>query len=85
MLGLGAAILAAVFVVGPLRATAQQSSLSNNNHYVNSSGQVMHSPAQLLNGEAPVGASARCAYGSYSFGELRRGTCSRHGGVAAWL
>jgi hypothetical protein len=33
----------------------------------------------------PPGASARCADGSYSFSASRRGTCSRHGGVAEWL
>ena len=35
--------------------------------------------------EAPDGASAKCRDGSYSFSQSRRGTCSRHGGVAAWL
>lgn len=34
---------------------------------------------------APIGASARCRDGSYSFSRTRRGTCSWHGGVAAWL
>lgn len=33
----------------------------------------------------PSGATARCGDGSYSFSENRRGTCSRHGGVAQWL
>jgi hypothetical protein len=34
---------------------------------------------------APIGASARCRDGTYSFSQHRRGTCSWHGGVAAWL
>jgi hypothetical protein len=35
---------------------------------------------------APVsGASARCRDGSLSYSAHRRGTCSDHGGVAAWL
>lgn len=34
---------------------------------------------------APSGASARCADGTYSYSQSRRGTCSRHGGVAEWL
>lgn len=34
---------------------------------------------------APTGASARCTDGSYSYSQSRRGTCSRHGGVAEWL
>ena len=33
----------------------------------------------------PPGASAICADGSYSYSANRRGTCSRHGGVAQWL
>ncbi|HWN10025.1 MAG TPA: DUF3761 domain-containing protein [Pyrinomonadaceae bacterium] len=35
--------------------------------------------------KAPIGASARCRDGTYSFSRNRRGTCSWHGGVAAWL
>src|SRR4051812_9220152 len=34
---------------------------------------------------APAGASARCGDGTYSFSQHHSGTCSRHGGVAAWL
>jgi hypothetical protein len=34
---------------------------------------------------APVGATARCRDGTYSYSQSRRGTCSWHGGVAAWL
>jgi len=33
----------------------------------------------------PSGATAQCRDGSYSFSKHRRGTCSHHGGVAAWL
>jgi hypothetical protein len=34
---------------------------------------------------APVGATAQCRDGTYSFSRNRRDTCSWHGGVAAWL
>ena len=34
---------------------------------------------------APPGATARCADGTYSFSQHHAGTCSHHGGVAAWL
>src|SRR5438309_6018529 len=34
---------------------------------------------------APVGATARCRDGTYSFSKHRSGTCSHHGGVASWL
>src|SRR3989449_5751163 len=33
----------------------------------------------------PTGATARCRDGTYSFSRHRSGTCSHHGGVAAWL
>lgn len=33
----------------------------------------------------PQGATARCRDGTYSYSRNHRGTCSRHGGVAAWL
>lgn len=36
-------------------------------------------------GSAPAGATARCRDGTYSFSQHRAGTCSHHGGVAAWL
>lgn len=53
--------------------------------YVNRDGQRIHSPAHTRSGKAPGGASARCRDGSFSFSQHRRGTCSRHGGVADWL
>jgi Protein of unknown function (DUF3761) len=34
---------------------------------------------------APPGATARCNDGTYSFSATHSGTCSYHGGVAAWL
>jgi hypothetical protein len=52
--------------------------------YVNSSSHVVHRPAHAVGG-IPAGASARCRDGTYSFSEHRRGTCSHHSGVAAWL
>jgi hypothetical protein len=57
--------------------------LSNNNHYVNRSGNVIHSPAKAPS--APQGATAVCRDGSYSFSQHRQGTCSHHGGVSRWL
>jgi hypothetical protein len=36
-------------------------------------------------GNAPAGATARCVDGTYSYSQHRRGTCSKHGGVAEWL
>ena len=34
---------------------------------------------------APPGATARCNDGTYSYSHTHSGTCSHHGGVAAWL
>jgi Protein of unknown function (DUF3761) len=34
---------------------------------------------------APVGATAKCRGGTYSYSQHRRGACSHHGGVAVWL
>jgi hypothetical protein len=39
----------------------------------------------LSRSTAPSGASAQCRDGTYSFSSSRRGTCSRHGGVAIWF
>jgi|SRR5215204_1044858 len=63
----------------------QQSGLSNNNYYTNSSGNQVHSPAYTTDSSVPSGATAKCGDGTYSFSQHRSGTCSRHGGVAQWL
>jgi hypothetical protein len=60
------------------------SGLSNDNHYINTYGNDVHSPAYSNNGSVPAGASAQCGDGTYSFSQSRRGTCSHHGGVAVW-
>ena len=52
-------------------------------HYTNSYGNTVQSPTRY--NKAPVGATALCRDGSYSFSQSRRGTCSHHGGVAKWL
>lgn len=57
--------------------------LSNNNTYINSQGNEVHSPAYAPS--IPPGATAICRDGTYSFSQSRRGTCSHHGGVAQWL
>ena len=66
----------------PQQGTDQQ--LSNDNHYTNSSGNRVHSPA-YSNHRIPKGATAQCNDGTYSFSQHRQGTCSHHGGVAKWL
>src|SRR6266699_1660103 len=60
--------------------TTQEQGLSNNNYYMNSSGNEVHSPADSTNGSVPAGATAKCADGTYSVSQHRSGTCSHHGG-----
>jgi len=51
--------------------------------YVNSRGNCVHRPVHA--DRAPVGSTAKCRDGTYSFSQSRPGTCSWHGGVAQWL
>ncbi len=53
--------------------------------YINSQGQWVPSPQRTPDNQPPAGATAQCRDGTYSFSRSRRGTCSRHGGVARWL
>ncbi len=61
-----------------------ESDLTSHGHYVNKSGQEVHSPSASASGKIPAGASAKCRDGTYSFSRHHSGTCSRHGGVAEW-
>ena len=54
-----------------------------NGTYVNTAGNSVCRPH--ASDQAPAGATARCQDGTYSHSQNRRGTCSGHGGVAAWL
>jgi len=65
-----------------LKEEPDYSELSNDNYYINSKGNKVHSPAYAPS--IPAGASAKCRDGTYSFSQSRRGTCSSHGGVAEW-
>jgi hypothetical protein len=51
--------------------------------YVNSAGNTICRPTAA--NVAPQGATAKCGDGTFSYSQSRRGTCSSHGGVAAWL
>jgi hypothetical protein len=70
---------------GQQQSIPDESDLQSHHTYVNKDGNVVHSPSKIKTRKAPEGASARCGDGSYSFSQHRRGTCSHHGGVAAWL
>ena len=54
----------------------------NNDFYTNASGETVHSPSC---GRETEKKTAICRDQSVSFSHSRRGTCSRHGGVAQWL
>jgi hypothetical protein len=56
---------------------------SSGDTYVNVDGNEVHSPVEAPS--APAGATAHCKDGTWSFSQHRQGTCSGHGGVAAWL
>lgn len=69
----------------PTKAEPNEADLQTHGHYRSKAGQDVHSPAKSVDGKVLAGASAKCRDGSYSFSRSRRGTCSGHGGVAAWL
>ena len=67
----------------PAAAQAKSKATCGVDTYINVGGHCVHRPVRA--NRTPVGASARCRDGTYSFSEHRRGTCSHHGGVAQWL
>jgi hypothetical protein len=67
------------------QAEPNEADLQLHRHYKNKDGQDVHSPSKSNSGKVPQGASAQCRDGTYSFSHHRSGTCSRHGGVAAWV
>jgi len=67
----------------PPPAPAPAAPACTNGTYVNSAGNTVCRPESAAS--APSGATAKCVDGTYSFSQTRRGTCSSHGGVAAWL
>lgn len=53
-----------------------------NRYFINSKGNKVQSLTRY--NRRPIGATALCRDGSYSFSQSRRGTCSHHGGVSRW-
>lgn len=64
-------------------ASDTDDTVCDDDSYLSSDGDCVHRPVAATT--APVGASAQCNDGTYSFSEHRRGTCSHHGGVVEWL
>ena len=70
-------------IYAPAAADARPYGVCGSDSYVNARGKCVHRPVRAR--RAPAGATAKCRDGTYSFSQTRRGTCSWHGGVAAWL
>jgi SH3-like domain-containing protein len=66
----------------PSRPAVTRTQPASGRSYINRDG--IRVPSPVFSDTRPAGASARCRDGSYSFSLNRRGTCSRHGGVAEW-
>ncbi|PLZ02617.1 hypothetical protein CY652_10720 [Burkholderia sp. WAC0059] len=79
-----AALLAVTGTAHAGQPSPDESQLQEHGHYVNREGHVVHSPAHSRNGKVPVGATAKCGDGTYSFSQHHAGTCSHHHGVAEW-
>lgn len=58
------------------------SAYASSSYYTNSSGSKVHVP--IASQVIPIGASAKCKDGTFSFSTHRRGTCSGHKGVKTW-
>jgi Protein of unknown function (DUF3761) len=81
-LALHALLGSAAFAQEPGCLQSDESKLTTHNCYLNSDHQPTHRPTATVDDGIPVGASAKCADGKYSFSRHRSGTCSSHGGVA---
>ena len=72
-----------LILVAPSASDARAPQTCGSDSYVNVDGRCVHRPVQA--DRPPAGATAKCRDGSYSFSLHHSGTCSHHGGVAAWL
>jgi hypothetical protein len=81
-LALHALIGSAAFAQEPGCLQSDESKLANHDCYLNRDHQETHRPTTTADDVKPVGASAKCADGQYSFSRHRSGTCSSHGGLA---
>jgi hypothetical protein len=71
-------------VVGLECAVPSENTLERHDCYLNRYHHERHVPSPSTGG-VPVGATARCRDGAYSFSEHHSGTCSNHHGVAEWI
>jgi hypothetical protein len=71
--------------IGDLLSSPVESQLDRHGCYRNVDGDCVHVPSRSTTGLVPVGATAQCRDGAYSFSRHTNGTCSGHGGVRTWL
>jgi Protein of unknown function (DUF3761) len=82
------ALVSAFLILSPLSPTwageaqSHPAAGSDSEFYTNVDGNRIHRP--LRSDQKPLGATAHCRDGSWSFSAHHRGTCSHHGGVASW-
>jgi hypothetical protein len=79
------AAAAALALGGSANASCLQpdeNDLRSHHCYTNRDGYSVHGPSSTYNDLPPLGTTAPCADGTYSYSQHRRGTCSHHGGVA---
>jgi hypothetical protein len=87
LLALGFLAMSVPWAPGPQElgsaAIARPQQACGVDYYVNVDGICVHRPVQAYG--PPIGATAKCRDGTYSFSRHHRGTCNHHGGVASWL
>jgi len=77
---LGAAVVVSALVTSGAAIAQPAAAACGRGYYKNVSGHCVNSPSS-----SPIGATARCRDGTYSYSEHASGTCSHHGGVARWI
>jgi hypothetical protein len=75
---IGVLLLLTAIILSPIQFAQAKSFF-----YTNSSNVKVHIP--MVVPAIPIGATAKCKDGSYSFSQHGRGTCSGHRGVATRL
>ena len=73
---------AALTVLAALLLLTAPAEARRSHYYRSVDGSMVHGPTRGNQNYGPV--TARCGDGTRSFSHHHQGTCSHHGGVAAW-
>ena len=76
-------VVSLAVAAGNAAHAATHAAVCRSGYYENVSRNCVKRPARAPS--APAGATATCRDGTYSFSQHASGTCSHHGGVAAWI